>query len=25
MPARGVYAPGNEPYVFINEHTKVIV
>ena len=22
--ARGMYAPGTEPHVFINEHTKVI-
>jgi hypothetical protein len=21
---RGLYAPGTEPYVFINKHTKVI-
>ena len=21
---RGIYAPGTEPHVFINEHTKVI-
>jgi len=25
VPCRGVYAPGTEPKVFINEHTKVIV
>jgi succinyl-CoA synthetase alpha subunit len=23
--ARGAYAPGNEPHVFINEHTRVLV
>merc|ERR1740139_805797 len=23
--ARGAYAPGNEPYVFINQHTRVLV
>merc|ERR1740139_1366795 len=23
--ARGAYAPGNEPYVFINYHTRVLV
>jgi succinyl-CoA synthetase alpha subunit len=23
--ARGVYAPGNEPHVFINEHTRLLV
>jgi len=22
---RGVYAPGNEPHVFINKHTRVVV
>ena len=22
---RGVYAPGTEPHVFINKHTKVVV
>ena len=25
MPIRGVYKPGTEPQVYINEHTKVIV
>jgi len=25
VPVRGVYAPGTEPKVFINKHTKVIV
>lgn len=24
MAARGIYAPGTEPHVFINQHTKVI-
>jgi hypothetical protein len=24
MSQRGIYAPGTEPHVFINEHTKVI-
>lgn len=24
MATRGIYAPGTEPYVFINQHTKVI-
>lgn len=24
LAVRGLYAPGTEPYVFINEHTKVI-
>jgi hypothetical protein len=23
--SRGVYAPGTEPHVFINKHTRVIV
>ena len=23
--SRGVYAPGTEPHVFINKHTKVVV
>ena len=25
LPVRGVYAPGTEPNVFVNKHTKVIV
>jgi hypothetical protein len=25
MAVRGVYAPGTEPAVFINEHTKLLV
>ena len=25
LTSRGVYAAGNEPHVFINKHTKVIV
>lgn len=24
LTTRGLYAPGTEPYVFINQHTKVI-